>query len=74
MSSPRPLDPRPGLVALRAAGICYVTQGRLRYNVGPGFSYWPSTDRWRSTGDQPVGGYGVEGLIQAIRERGLRPE
>jgi hypothetical protein len=40
------------LEALHVAGITYDDIGRKRYRVGPGFSYWPSTDRWRSYGDR----------------------
>ena len=50
------------LEALRTAGVSFQEQGRDRYKVGPGFSYWPSTDRWRNTGSKQ-GGYGVQSLI-----------
>jgi hypothetical protein len=56
------------LEALRAAGIAYDDIGRGRYRVGPGFTYWPATDRWRCFGDH-MGGYGVKDLIKAVRER-----
>ncbi len=63
-----PTDPR--LKALHDAGIRYKPHGRHRYSVGPGFSYWPSTDRWRSFRGA-VSGYGLEPLINAVRERAL---
>ena len=56
------------LEALRAAGIKYEELGRQRYRVGQdGFTYWPTTNRWRSFRDG-VGGYGVKDLIKAVRE------
>ena len=56
------------LDALHVAGIAYEDIGSQRYRVGPGFSYWPSTDRWRSYGDR-VGGYGVKDLIKVVHGR-----
>ena len=59
---------RAQLHALYAAGIGYEKTGRLHYRVEGGFSYWPSTDRWRSF-DGRVSGYGVDHLIEAVRAR-----
>jgi hypothetical protein len=53
------------LDALRAAGISVQEHGQHRYKVGPGFSYWPSTDRWRSPSNDE-GGDGVQSLIRLI--------
>ena len=58
---------RAHLQALHAAGIGYEKTSQLHYRVEPGFSYWPSTDRWRSF-DGRVSGYGVDQLIKAVRE------
>ena len=55
------------LDALQVAGIWSEDIGAKRYRVGPGFTYWPSTDRWRSYSDR-VGGYGVEDLIKAVQK------
>ncbi len=56
------------LEALRAAGIEYEEISPRRYRVGPhGFTYWPTTNRWRSFRDG-VGGYGIKDLIKAVRE------
>jgi len=54
------------LDALRAAGMDVLERGQHRYSVGPGFSYWPSTDRWRSP-HRDEAGYGVQSLIEFIR-------
>jgi len=54
------------LDALRAAGMDVLERGQHRYSVGPGFSYWPSTDRWRSRHSDEAG-YGVQSLIEFIR-------
>ena len=53
------------LDALRSAGISFQEHGPHRYKVGPGFSYWPSTDRWRSPRNGSSG-YGVRSLIRLI--------
>ena len=63
-----------GTVAQSLAGLREsarsVRDQLLRYSVGPGYSYWPSTDRWRSTSNRHVSGYGIRHLIEAVRERG----
>ncbi len=56
------------LEALEAAGIEYEQNSQLRCKVKPDFSFWPTTERWRSS-DGQVSGYGVKQLIQAIRKR-----
>ncbi len=56
------------LQALGEAGIGYRKTSDHHYRVEPGFSYWPSTDRWRAW-DGRVSGYGIEPLIRAVRQR-----
>ena len=56
------------LETLNAAGIKYEKVSNLYYRVEPGFSYWPSTERWRSH-DGQAHGYGTTNLIKAVRER-----
>jgi hypothetical protein len=53
------------LDALRSAGIGVREQRPHRYKVGPGFSHWPSTDRWRSPCNGSYGD-GVRSLIRPI--------
>ena len=60
------------LQVLYAAGIGYEKAGgrhygAQHYRVEERFSYWPSTDRWRSF-DGRVSGYGVQHLIEAVRK------
>ena len=59
---------RAHLQALHAAGIGYEKTSQSHYRVERGFSYWPSTNRWRSF-DGRVSGYGVNLLIEAVRKR-----
>jgi hypothetical protein len=54
------------LNTLRAAGFSVQEHGPYRYRVGPGISYWPSTDRWRSFRGGEAG-YGVQSLIRFVR-------
>ena len=56
------------LQALCAADIGYEKTSRLHYRVEAGFSYWPTSDRWRARNGR-VSGYGVADLIKAVRDR-----
>ena len=55
---------------LKEAGLSYRQVTPFLYRVEGAFSFWPTTERWRSLCGQSAG-YGVSSLMQALRDREL---
>ena len=55
---------------LKEAGLSYRQVTPYLYRVGEAISFWPTTERWRSLHGQSAG-YGINSLIQALRDREL---
>ena len=55
---------------LEKAGLSYRQVTPVLYRVEEAFNFWPTTERWRSLHGQSAG-YGVNSLIQALRDREL---